>query len=836
MLHEILLSLSGHPSPLLRAPGASAGHGGALGDSNSNSSVVSPPERALLASLAHLGDLHVKLISFAAQIATEHPSIICRAVAAAVDSIHLAAFQRKVLQVENIILRKDAALVGAHNIVPLTAVVAEFGGWTRRMEWLWDLVQFMLRSGPGPSPSKAKAGAGPSSSSSSSSCTGARVMDRLRAELQTGYMDVEETATSLVAVAESAWLKQVSAWILYGKLPAFGVGDFFVQRSKDSAEEYVSVSSLLPAFVTPSTATSMLFIGRSLNQIRERSMGDSRFRGTDHLSTQLKQLAALSHPLDSASFSRAIIDIQHFLSRTTLQRLLPITKVVEALQLLRDFFLLRRGEFAMALIQQAEEKIRNRWRRAENLAYEKRDVLGTVVVKEGEVAAVLAKTWAAMGSMQGNHADEDEGIELARDLLRLTLAKSGSTSAAMKPGAAEGSLTSIASSTPFRNLLFSVPVVLTLQIPSPLDLFLSQSDLLTYTAINSYLLSLRRAHLRLTDLWKISSLRRHHPASPSPPYASTRGGREKMRLLRHRHDVRANILRNAWATASAAIFFLGETEGYLQTEIVAVLTDGFHRWLTTGEDEQRQDDFLPAPKTKPQPAPPHRQEDNEDIWLATADPPAASLSSTQLATATKPHYPHDPQTLATAHRLYLRTLVTRLLLAHPSFTQPLYDVLVHIDHLVALVHRLHAVWNSADLEADVGVVDAFVDLAREEREVTADLRGVEARVRRGIEGLVAELRRIEAAGGSEGRDGVLGLLLGKSRSGAVAGLGVEAEEDEEDDDGDLWGTASGGGGQYIPRRVGGVDRLLMKLDFGTWFAAGAVDRAGDRGNSDDDGL
>ncbi len=220
MLHEILLSLSGHPSPLLQL--RTHDHRQVLGDSR----VISPSERALLASLAHLSDLHVKLRSFSAQIAASHPSVICRAVAAAVDSIHLAAFQRKVLEVEDTILRKDAGLVGAYNIVPLTAIVGEFDGWTRRMEWLWELVQFML--GPERSRDDTRSKVVP--------CTGSRVMNRLRSELQTGYLDVEETARSLVAVAEVAWLKQVSAWILYGRLPSFGAGDFLIQKSEDEEE------------------------------------------------------------------------------------------------------------------------------------------------------------------------------------------------------------------------------------------------------------------------------------------------------------------------------------------------------------------------------------------------------------------------------------------------------------------------------------------------------------------------------------------------------------------------------------------------------------------------
>lgn len=209
MLHEILLSLSGHPSPLLRADAA---------ESNALAGIT-PPERQLLASVARLSDVHVKLISYTAQIAASHPSTICRAVATAIDSVHLAAFQRKVLEVEASILRDDPAMVGAYNIVPLTSVVSEFKEWMRRMEWLWEMVQFMLEK-----------------NTNGVVCHGAQLMDRLRIELQSGYSDIETTATSLVTAAEIAWLKQVSAWILYGRLPSFGGEDFFVHKAQDLDE------------------------------------------------------------------------------------------------------------------------------------------------------------------------------------------------------------------------------------------------------------------------------------------------------------------------------------------------------------------------------------------------------------------------------------------------------------------------------------------------------------------------------------------------------------------------------------------------------------------------
>ncbi|KAK0668703.1 gamma-tubulin complex component protein [Cercophora samala] len=768
MLHEILLSLSGHPSPLLRAATT-------LSPNDLSSTLsLSPSEAALLQPLAHLSTLHTTIATQSNLISSSHPSVICRSVASSILSQHLHSFQQFLLQIESDILTKDSRMVGGYNIVPLTQVVGLVEGtWRRRMEFLGEVVGFMV----------AGMGKQQAQQQQQERCTGPKLMDLLRKELQTGYEDVEGLARELLSVAEGTWLREVGAWVVYGQLPQKSDGDFFIRRVDRRAaaggaetgetgvtahdeeetkweEEWMVEDYLLPGFVTPAAAASMLFIGRSLNQIRAKAVGDYSLRGKGHLSTQLERLSKLQHPLDAASFGRAISDIRRFLSRTTLQKLLPLSKVVETLGLLRDFFLLRKGEFAMALTQQADEKIRSRWKRAENMSWEKRDKLGNVTVKEGEVAAVLSRTWAAMGSMRGEYDDagdeEDEGVELARELLRLTIAKRRVPSAS-GPAAVESGLVNIAD-TPFRNLLFSVPVVLTLKIPSPLDLFLTQADLQTYTAINSYLLSLRRAHIRLTDLWKITSLRRHHPAPPGPPRGSTRGGRETVLLLRQRQTVRSHVLRNAWATASAAIFFLGETEAYLQTEVVAGLSDGFHRWLTTGEDDyhpQSQTDmnkpFTPKP-TQPSSAPAgncnQEADEGDDIWLNesnTSSPPPNASSSLGL---------HDPETLSHAHRLYLRTLVSLLLLSRPTFTDPLYELLVQIDQLVACVNRLHQVWQAADLEADVGVVDAFVDLAKEEKDVREVLREVEMKVKRGIEGLIGELRRLE--GRHDHEDVVLG--------------------------------------------------------------------------------
>lgn len=119
-------------------------------------------------------------------------------------------------------MRRDAGSVGAYNIVPLTAVVGQFAGWVRRMEWFKEVVGVIML-GRGKDGSRGAAGGG------KEGCTGAMIIDRLCGDIQTGYVDIEEAALSLVRVAETAWLKQVAAWVLYGRLPSFGREDFFVQ-------------------------------------------------------------------------------------------------------------------------------------------------------------------------------------------------------------------------------------------------------------------------------------------------------------------------------------------------------------------------------------------------------------------------------------------------------------------------------------------------------------------------------------------------------------------------------------------------------------------------------
>ena len=750
MLHEILLALSsGGPSPLLYPQSGKVDASHEL-----LQSFLSPAEQALLQSLAHnLGDRNRDIQDNASLISSSHPSIVCRAVSTAIVSTYLANFQQKILKVEQDILGEDASIVGAHNIVPLSAVVGAFDGWSRKLEWLWKLIQHIQAPAPGEAQY---------TRSNHESCTAAELIGHLRESTHTGYPDIEAISLHLVRVAETAWVKQISAWVLYGRLPAHGAGDFFITRRVASRSqtwsqwEYGVQDSLVPCFVTPDTVNSILFIGRSLNHIRERP---SSFTNASKavapeltlLPNHLAHLSSLDFPLSSSRFSAAMGAIRLSLSQNVLRKLLPLPKVLEMLSILKDFFLLERGEFSVALLTAAEERVssRNKLERPkQNLVNE----LASMTIKEGEVSTVLARTWTALTSYQSlDDEDVDEELDQARELIRLSIKK------------VDADHTSKSSLTSFDDLLLPASTVLTIRVPSPLDLFLSASDVDSYSHVHAYLLSIRRAHLRLSKLFLLSVLRRDHPSPKPPTSLDHHHAFDVVARMRSRADHRARTLRPVWATIASAAFFLAELGEYFQGEVVKSSWSAFHQWLMptlTHDLQSLTEKFTSSIGTSGQPRSPR---------------PKCSSSTTEPAMK-------DPETLMQAHKRYLASLEKALLLHDSPFTTALRRLMTSIDHTVALMQRLNTIQGSlsSDMQDEVSI--ATNHLVSEEKRLGVDLKASRSKVAGGVQALVEALRAIDAASAAErGYQGDPGLMQ---------------------HDG------------FVPWTGGGVDRLLLKLDHG----------------------
>ncbi|KAJ4351765.1 uncharacterized protein N0V89_007108 [Didymosphaeria variabile] len=745
MLHEILLSLSGHPSALFDP------HQGHSHVTSKPITLLSPPEAELLASLGHLSRLHRRIRDHAARIASLHPSTVCRAVATAISSHHLDRFQRKVLDVEASILKLDASNVGAYNIVPLAGIVGEFSEWTRLLEWLWGISNFTLASDVSERGEQR----------GSEVASGAELIDKLRTEAQTGYPDIEEAALHLGAVAETSWLRQLSTWLLYGRLPAFGASDFFIEDESDEDLDFSVNHKLLPKFVTRHTASSILFIGRSLNQVRSlpvnsRSMSGKSFGVSEMelLPAHVGHLSEVKIPILSAKLSEAVANIRLSLSRNLLQHLLPQEKIVEILTVLHQFFLLGRGEFAMTLIAESDEKTQSRHKAPVHQKLSQ-GVQG-ILLKEGEITQTLARSFTVLSTLGGDDDHTDDILDVAAEVVHLTVSDSSSHRPGT-PGRARDPTNILPriANVAFNDLLLSVPTTLAMDVKSPLDLFMTKTDIEVYSAINAYLLAFRRSHLHLSQLWRISSIRREYPPPPGYQYSNSPEGKAILKRRRERNNTRTRDLRKVWATCAAAIFFLSEGEAYLQGEVVRESFQHFLHWVENPGTESGLEPKMSSGST------PSQVHDSQ------------AQKSEQ----------HDPEALSLAHRRFLSSITYSLLLTDHAFASTLRTCFAHVDELAAYVTRLQSIQQNLDLEEDEGFEDYKHNYHQEERDVKLELDRSRRRLDSDLKTLVGRLREIDSERVGVGRTGIVGKEAVASRD------------------------------EYEPLKVGGVDRLLMKLDW-----------------------
>lgn len=766
MLHELLLALSGHPSSLLY-PSAERSEDRNLQD------LLSPAESTLLQNLARdLGEKHKSIRERAGKISSTHHSIICRAVSTAIISTHLAKFQQKILEVERDILEEKPSFVGAYNVVPLSGLVGAFAGWDMKLQWLWRLVEFIQ-------PNSANEEEG--GEESQLACTADTILGRLRDSTQTGYPDIELMALHLTKIAEGAWLKQVSAWVLYGRLPLVGT-DFFIVEEKETGKRdvtnatdlYSVKASLVPAFVTRSTANSILFIGRSINHIREkRSMVVHAFSTSispelELLPAHLAHLASLGSPINSSSLSAAISAIRLSLSKNALQKLLPQSRVLALLRVLKDFFLLERGEFAVALISTADERLASR--HYQSLDKPLLEGPGNVIIKEGEVSAILIRTWTLLTSLQGADDDESgESLDLARELLRLTINNKKTIVDS------QGQAASANPEEPrFDSFLLPTPTLLSLHIPSPLHLILSASNVETYSRIHAYLLAVRRGHLRLSQLFLLSVLRREHP---SPITQIQLPHHERMELLarmRRRATSRSKNMRPIWAAIGSATFLFAELSEYLQGQVIRSSWQIFHLWLN-------------PPSSRPP---------------TSSSTTSSTSTSTSTSSATTPA--HDPETLSLAHSAYLSALTRHLLIPQTEFTSALSLLLKSTEHMCGLMTSISTVQRGLDLETDHGVQNAFTNYAVEEKNLLLDLLAAARDLRGRVGSVVAVLRDVDRAGRTtSGAELILaGLLLPGVKKNHIEEQEEREDDEREDED-----------GRFVPWKGWGVERLLLKLDW-----------------------
>lgn len=487
MLHELLLVLSAHDSSIFKPwpPPPSNPETIILDNTFDN---IHPSERAALNNLAHLSFLHKSLQQAVSKLIQSHSSVVVRAIVSGVrDKVH--HFQKAVEEIETMILTRDDSVVGAFDIVPLARLTTLLGDWDRIIGYLYKFVSGITRDS-----------------------TGAHVLNQLHRDKQTGYPDIEEIVIKLIAAGEEAWLRQVTSWVLYGRIPQLGQSDFFIHPSTDpnvsalDENAFIIEWSLWPDNLPRETASSILFIGRALARIQMQSPG---YQSTTQqiLKSHLDLLTTVIFPINPSLFAKVITSIRLSLSSSVLSDLLPLNTIIRLLHRFRQDFLLGHGSLMTTLLSVTEDYLT---RHADHDG-------GTI--KEAEINNLLTKSWSIISRLENidEHDPEQEAYEKS---LKLCLVKARDTDEE------------------FDAFLVGERVQLRYEITWPLDLFLSRGDGVVYNRIFNFLLAMKRAQGRLTSLW------------PGRRYP--------------------NVGRMTWTTMTYALFFIDSLWSYFQVFLLSL--------------------------------------------------------------------------------------------------------------------------------------------------------------------------------------------------------------------------------------------------------------------------
>lgn len=155
--------------------------------------------------------------------------------------------------------------------------------------------------------------------------------------------------------------------------------------------------------------------------------------------------------------------------------------------------------------------------------------------------------------------------------------------------------------------------------------------------------------------------------------------------------------------------------------------------------------------------------------------PTASVSTTSHEDQAQ----RDPETLASGHRKFLSSLIYALLLTDIPYTHELRSLLRNVDNLIAFFVRLLDVQQKLDLEHQS--VGESAHTVEEAQRLAVELDRARKRVDSDLKCVVNRLRQLD-----------------HERIGSLRYLDVK----------------SGEAGDFEVWKGGGVDRLLMKLDFG----------------------
>ncbi|KAG0339025.1 hypothetical protein BG000_002990 [Podila horticola] len=525
MLHELLITLSGFPGDIFRPfpPEPSKPTTFAVHDFP----LLHPAEKEGLDRLAQLGFYFkefndfiaaYRTPTFASSSAPQQPQgLYLKALANTLEA-RLQGYRGTIIQTEASILSGEDNLGG---MVPLSTISARFAPYQLVFPAISNLI------------AQIRAGYTTSGQEERIPYSGGALIDLLQDKAASGVPIQKEWMNDLLQGCCAVMMRQIVSWVIYGQIQD-PFGEFFIfsvqpassgdsvnssffrsklqgsttshhrdmsasasHRSSTSSKgsvkwqaEYTLDDKLVPVMIPTPLAQAMLFIGKSIatsKQAKPKPIPIPQSITQRHLSLILPLIvtpattftvSATDSTIPSSLNMNQLTHVIHQIRADIANHLWVVVQVGErvvlALESFRRYFLLGDGEFALKLIDGLEEFKRNRLSRlGPNI-----NSAGAVSIRDHDLGGLMSK------ASQGAQSAREDSCLKNFDL-RL-----------QRPAGVEdfgGGM--------FDDQLLGIPVRLWYTLTWPLDFFLTIDDLAQYGDIFAFLMTVRKAQVKLQQTW-----------------------------------------------------------------------------------------------------------------------------------------------------------------------------------------------------------------------------------------------------------------------------------------------------------------------------------------------
>ncbi|KIJ22052.1 hypothetical protein PAXINDRAFT_174014 [Paxillus involutus ATCC 200175] len=597
MIAEVLLVLAGHSSSLFPT------------DHNLHPSfrpLLHPGEEQCLQVLGQIAFRYRKIKKSCATLSRSRSRYIC-ALCATLNQILKDEYESLVVETEAKILKRDPELVGQGFFVPLAAVRATFAEWDAPLTALESLMTQLESEDqwrPGP------------------------LIDMLLTRSKTGVHRISDIMSRLSVAVQRTLRGQLAAFLVHGSLAS---------TDPLASDSYVLLDGSLPSCISPQSRESIVYVGRAIATVKKKKWENQIPR---EQTLQHAKLLDTVLPEDQYKFDLVVCQIRTNVSEWLWLNVLTHKDVQESVVSLANYFLLRDGEFSLALIRDIEHLKISRLTTRSGV---------TSMIREQDLNLALLR--ASLGTT----AQHDPSLlhlkfRLPSGPVRPLLPSLTNVSSKVLSLSLASNPSEITS---FDDLLLGTSLVLTYNVTWPLDLFLHPSDLQIYSALFNYLSSLRKTHTRIHTCW--TSLSNAQRARRRWTGLGEGGTAEDL-------EVRQQLLRCGWGVVRDMGWFLDSLLGYVMVDVVDV-------------EFRRLKDLLSKP-----------QRTRSESVGRTGTALSQSGNSANAGASGDPTY-LDFTTLRNIHTNYLERLVTGCLLSHPALTAILRPIFEVCEQFVAQVER-----------------------------------------------------------------------------------------------------------------------------------------------------